>query len=258
LEEQTIYKRKVNTPSAITHWWFAGSPVENAIIRFYVDGEVVPSVQVQLDLSDGIGFDNTSLAPWGNSKIGKGAYDGGNYNNIRIPFYSSIQMTCQQPEDLDEGTYWAIVRGVEGIRVTVGDLVLPLTTRLRVYKRRVMLNPLEKLDIVDTKQRGLLYYTTLVVGSTLNLNFLEGCFRAYIDNNTMQLLSSGTEDYFDSAYYFDAGTFAFETAGMTYLSTTHKGEYSQVVSMFKFHDSDPIIWKKKLQVCLEKWRHSRS
>lgn len=77
----------------------------------------------------------------------------------------------------------------------------------------MILKPLDYIDIVNVQQAGILYMVTMTMDSG-NENFLEGCFRGTFDSgfgivkvkidNTrdVQLLSTGTEDYFDSAYYF--------------------------------------------------------
>ena len=52
---------------------------------------------------------------------------------------------------------------------------------------------------------GMLLRVT-VAGTSPYIGFMEGCVRAYIDDNAEPIhLSSGTEDYFEGAYFFDAG-----------------------------------------------------
>ena len=49
-----------------------------------------------------------------------------------------------------------------------------------------------------------------------DLNFLEGCFRVRIDGKTEYgFLSSGTEDMFLGAGYFDRGVYHGDRAGCT-------------------------------------------
>lgn len=80
---------------------------------------------------------------------------------------------------------------------------------LFVVKRSV--KPLEWVPLVDIKQgSGLLFMHTLAVQSG-NLNFLEGCYHSYSPYNQEfpgTVLGTGTEDYFDSGWYFNgnAGT----------------------------------------------------
>lgn len=71
-----------------------------------------------------------------------------------------------------------------------------------------------------------------------DFNFLEACVRFTADGATSpQFLSSGTEDYFLSASYFDEGPFQFSQSGVTYSNG------GSAVSMYKTHDSrDYIFW----------------
>jgi hypothetical protein len=58
--------------------------------------------------------------------------------------------------------------------------------------------------------------TTLAVTSG-NLNFLEACYHLHTPHDVPfpgVVMSTGTEDYFDSAYYFDGGPFRFPVSGV--------------------------------------------
>eukprot|EP00486_Rosalina_sp_Unknown_P014199 CAMPEP_0201589568 /NCGR_PEP_ID=MMETSP0190_2-20130828/168252_1 /ASSEMBLY_ACC=CAM_ASM_000263 /TAXON_ID=37353 /ORGANISM="Rosalina sp." /LENGTH=121 /DNA_ID=CAMNT_0048044009 /DNA_START=180 /DNA_END=545 /DNA_ORIENTATION=- len=61
-----------------------------------------------------------------------------------------------------------------------------------------------------------------------------------------QFLSSGTEDYFLSAFYFDAGIYQDNDAGLTY-----KGNPG-MISAYKFFEEDPIMFTKEFQLV---WRN---
>ncbi len=54
---------------------------------------------------------------------------------------------------------------------------------------------------------GMLLSTFIDVTSA-DPNYLEGCFHIVNSDGSVQFLSSGTEDYFLSASYFDEGIFA--------------------------------------------------
>ena len=60
--EQTLFQHKcVNTVCALLHLWFAGSPVvDNTTVRVYVDNEEAPSIEFQVSLGVGVGFDEQS------------------------------------------------------------------------------------------------------------------------------------------------------------------------------------------------------
>ena len=67
--------------------------------------------------------------------------------------------------------------------------------------------------------RGLFFMSTLAVASA-NQNFMEGCVRMFSPPEQPWpglLLSTGMEDYYDSAYYFDGGPFHAPVSGVTHL-----------------------------------------
>eukprot|EP01087_Luapelamoeba_hula_P022529 TRINITY_DN8097_c0_g1_i1.p1 TRINITY_DN8097_c0_g1~~TRINITY_DN8097_c0_g1_i1.p1 ORF type:complete len:334 (+),score=55.44 TRINITY_DN8097_c0_g1_i1:114-1115(+) len=253
--EQELFSYNVvgNNGAAITHWWLTGAPtVDNLRMRFYVDGETIPSIDIPLDFAVGIGFDDEA-APWGTDLIGKGATTGGVFNNIRIPFFKSIRITCQQPTSNPTGVFWWIVRGAEGVLpITVGNVELPPTAKLSVMAiRNVTYNPLAIIDVASVSNKGgaLLMWTLSVASGTLN--FLEGCVRCFIDNGPKMLLSSGTEDYFDSAFYFNAGTYRMPVSGLTHIKL-NPGAFGTTLSAYRFHTTDPVVWQSKFVL---QWRN---
>ena len=74
-----------------------------------------------------------------------------------------------------------------------------------------------------------------------NKNFLEACYHLLTPHNASlpgTVLSTGTEDYFDSAYYFDGGTFRFPEAGNTFGPSGTPTRWSG----YRFHDNDPLVF----------------
>jgi hypothetical protein len=250
-KEKVLYEHNTGQPGVITEQWFTGIDVmdENMRIRIYIDGETEASLDFQLLLAHGIGFTEAmeeKYIPWGTRRIAHAA-DGGIYNTYRIPFYESFRVTATHPTG---GQFFYIIRGVENLSVVVGDLELPpYGTRLRLYKNvNVKLSPLEFISLVDVKNTaGMLYQVTLAANST-DFNYLEACMRAVIDGSpNTTWLSSGTEDFFLSAYYFNRGTFHHDNSGLTYLSKSP----ASVMSAYKFFENDPLLFTKSLQLI---WR----
>ena len=67
--------------------------------------------------------------------------------------------------------------------------------------------------------------------------------RYYTDGaNEPQFLSSGAEDYFLSAYYFNEGEFKTPNSGLTYYDK--KG----TLSAYKTHDRDPLFFDDGMQL----------
>ncbi len=214
---------------------------ENTMIRIYIDDESTASLQFMLLLAHGVGFDEKSESayiPWGTRRIAHAA-DGGIYNTYRIPFSKSFRVTAEHPSG---GAFWYIIRGVHNYPLIVGDLVLPKTSRLYVYKNvGKELTPLEFITLANvTGSAGALFQVTIAAAST-DYNYLEACVRAKIDDDeNTSWLSSGTEDFFLSAYYFNKGAYHFDNAGLTFIDG--KGR----MSAYKFFDNDPLLFTKSL------------
>ena len=211
---------------------------EDTIVNYYVHGSLTPSISVNLMMMHGMGFYNKTQKPWGTKRIGFLAEDGedGLYNTTRFPFQKSIRITFITNGDC---VYWFIVRGVENYPVVIGDMQLPSNARLVLHKRdHLLLKPYELISLAESAQNGILYMVTLAAKST-DLNYLEGCFRLLSSNGTKtQFLSSGTEDFFMSAFYYNKGLFYSDHAGLTYF------ESPGTTSAYKFFELDPVIFNK--------------
>ena len=247
-QEKVLYEHDTGEPGVITEQWFTGGMMnQNARIRIYIDGEVDASLDFNLFIAHGLGFpetDDLKNIPWGTRRIAHTA-DGGIYNTIRIPFSKSFRVTATTQSS---GMMWYIIRGVENYPVVLGDLVLPSHTRLRLYKNEnFLLKPLDFMNLAYVKSSaGALFMVTMVAESS-NLVFLEGCFRAYIDgSNRTTWLSSGTEDFFLSAFYFNKGLYHLDNAGLTYKTDTS-------IAAYKFFENDPLLFTKSFELW---WRCS--
>ncbi|EDO40043.1 predicted protein [Nematostella vectensis] len=251
-KEKTLYEHSTGQPGVITEQWFTGQDVmnENATVRYYFDGEVKPSLEFKLFVAHGVGFsEKTEMKnlPWATKRLGHTA-NGGIYNTIPIPFGKSFRVTAEN-NNTGNGYYWFIIRGVENYPVVLGDLVLPPNARLRLYKNEgVTLKPFEFLPLAEIEGSAGAVFMVTLVGNSSNLAFLEGCLRAFIDDpQRITWLSSGTEDFFLSAYYFNAGLFQSDDSGVTYVNDTG------FVSAYKFFEKDPLLFTKSFELW---WRCS--
>jgi len=246
------YQSQHGPASCMTYFWFTGAfdglPLTR--FRFYIDGETEPSIDMEYFLGHGIGFGDEN-SPWGTQYNGKGSTNAAVYNYYRIPFQKSITITAQMLDNITiPQVFWFVVRGVDGMHPVVGGWQLPDNARLRLYRNEnITLQPLEFVNLTDSPNKGMLMQTTLAVSSA-NENYLEGCFRAFINNNsTMMLLSSGTEDYFQSAFYFynepDNPRFYFPGAGLTHFENSG-------FSAYKFHIDEPVFFQQGLRLV---WRN---
>jgi len=134
-----------------------------------------------------------------------------------------------------------IVRGVPEVPIRIGDYSVPSSMKMKLFKFIQNVDPLEWVPIVDIPNgKGLFFMQTLAVQSG-NLNFLEGCFHQYTPYDQPfpgTIISTGTEDYFDSAWYFNGGEFRFPVSGFTHLDI--QNETSVTWSAYRFHEMDPL------------------
>jgi hypothetical protein len=231
----------------LTHMWFGGDwpGYLRTHIRVYVDGEATPSIDMEIGLGIGIGFEDPA-APWGIARMGKTGQPSGDYNTFRIPFGNGVRVTAQLADDVkQEPVFWWIVRGSENLPVSVGGVRLPPTARLKLQVLRdYKANILEEFNLCDTKSQGMLYLVTIAARSEQNFNFLEAQMRAYIDGAAEPLmLSSGLEDYFLGTYYFNRGRYYTPIAGLTHIDNN---DFS--FSGYRFHDDDPVAFAKGLRL----------
>ena len=235
----------------LSHFWFGGNfkGVEKTRIRYYVDGETTPSIDMDLYLGHGIGFGDNH-APWATKHAGKIGARNGIYNNYRIPFGKSIRVTAQRTADeARDPMCWWIIRGLENGRVALGGVELPETARLHLARREgYEAKPMEEFNLADVPGRGALYQVTIQAEGLpfehVELTYLEACMRLYTGTNTNALmLSSGLEDYFLGTYYFDTGRYYADIAGLTHFDKAAKR-----FSAYRFHDDDPILFQEGLRL----------
>lgn len=241
-KEEIIFAHESAGPAVLTEQWFASGicVYEETIVNYYMDGSVTPTISVNLMTMHGMGYYNQTQKPWGTKRIGFLAENGGLYNTIRFPFQKSIRITFLTKGDC---IFWFIVRGVENYPIVIGDIQLPSNAQLVLHKHEnLTLKPYELISFANSARNGILFMVTLAAQST-DFNYLEGCFRLVGSNGSKtQFLSSGTEDFFLSAYYYNKGLYYSDHAGLTYL------EKPGTMSAYKFFELDPVIFNKDLNL----------
>lgn len=247
-EETLLYEHNSTADTAyLNHFWTAGSPgVDYATFRYYVDGEQTPSIVFIPSLACGVGFDDQT-APWGTRWLGKGANATGWFHNIQVPF-KSLRITFQKRSGDKNGVIWTIVRGIENAPLRVGALELPTAARLQLQVTERTLRPLEFVDVarVPAPKSGVVFLHSMAVASG-NWNFMEGCYHLFAPAASApwpgQLLSTGMEDYYDSAFYFNGGNFHAPVSGSTHKRRrTAKEGGGTEWSGYRVHEMDPLAF----------------
>jgi hypothetical protein len=235
---------------ALTHAWFGGdfAGYTRMIIRVYVDNEQKPSIDMELGLGHGVGF-NDSHSPWTTDKMGITGYPSGVYNTFRIPFGKDIKVTAQLCADSpDKQPFWWIIRGTENLPVFLGGVQLPNNARLKLYKlENREFDPLTEFDMCNVGGKGALFLVTIAAKGLrsheeydwTDMSYMEACVRSYLNGGKDTLiLSSGLEDYFLGTYYFNKGRYTNNIAGLTHLDLK-----TSEFSAYRFHDDDPLFFQ---------------
>eukprot|EP00999_Lentomonas_sp_LEN2_P003011 NODE_868_length_1145_cov_111.340864_g826_i0.p1 GENE.NODE_868_length_1145_cov_111.340864_g826_i0~~NODE_868_length_1145_cov_111.340864_g826_i0.p1 ORF type:complete len:354 (+),score=69.83 NODE_868_length_1145_cov_111.340864_g826_i0:55-1116(+) len=270
--EQTVFEYTLKGKLGVVNYIWVTGATPNTRIRLYIDGETVPSLDFNFYEGTGIGWSNDTGRPWGNAIMGKNAGHT-SYITYRIPFGEKIKITLtyQPPsqnladlaQPFDPATnhaFWFICRGLDfktpqPIEWGSGGYTIPPTARLKLYKSAGTLKPLEFTTLYDKPKQDGAVWMVFIQANSSDLNFLEACFRAYIGGATDPMfLSSGTEDFFNSAFYFDRGTFHDPLSGLSNKAKQGPGDQWRL-GMYRTFDRDPLVFSDGLKL---KWRNFES
>lgn len=263
-----------------------------SIYRLYIDGEETASLQWTPREMVGLGRfdpaagsdDRISLKePWSTDILGKLSDWDAFFFKMRIPFYKSIRLTAQLPAGVAGFNVYTIIRGIEtddyaNTPLSISGFgALPFGTRLiQTRNDNVVIQNLGFIPIVNlTNGNGLIYHHTISIQGNPAFTYLEGCFHlispvgsdAIFDNITGvatqgfpgNVLSTGTEDYYSSSFYFHGGLFAAHDTGVTHMCGVSNtvapvclGNFSNVSqwSAYRVHDSDPLVFSDGAQLLM--------
>ena len=143
-----------------THFWITGGKsIDNAIIRYYVDGE---PLEFSPPFAAGVGWDDQTI--FMHKWAGKGS-DLSAWNvNFRVPFTSNFRVTYRLPSGSSPDTVYMIVRGMTDQPLEIGGVKVPLPQgRMILQAKNATLQPMDFLSIVDIPQGmdGFVFQTTL-------------------------------------------------------------------------------------------------
>jgi len=116
--------------------WFGGDWPDYGKLRLrvYVDGKARASIDMELHMGHGVGFQDP-YAPWVTRRIGITGAPSGVYNTHRVPFGRGVRVTVQLATgDEEDRRFWYIIRGTENLPVEIAGVRLPDTARLRLHK----------------------------------------------------------------------------------------------------------------------------
>lgn len=143
---------------------------ESGKLRVYVDGSPTPTLDITLlqiasvGAAGAQGNSHKDISPFSAGHLfGKNAQTGGVWTTIRIPFGTEVKVTLQQAMECNsQSTYWLIIRGVEGLQLSLGEIDLPPTARLvQSYINATTYAPDQFINLASASpdMDGMLLYT---------------------------------------------------------------------------------------------------
>lgn len=227
-------------------WLTIASPdlyiLRRAVIRMYWDGETAPSVEAPVGDFFGVGFSQYLHF----TALPLGMTSGGYYCYFPMPFSNGarIEVTNESPKKIF-ALYYNVAFHQGEILERSGE-----TGRFHARWRHEKTMPGSNYTILEAEGEGHF------VGCNLNMQgtkpfsfwFLEGEEMFYIDNekHPPSIYGTGTEDYFNSGWYFNKGVFSAPYHGLTI-----KDPLRARISAYRFHIEDPIPFKHNIRATIK-------
>ncbi len=209
------------------------------LLRMYWDGERSPSVEVPIGDFFGTGFQYKHyVTPY------IGMSSGGYYCYFPMPFNKSarIEVVNQTGQEIVSFYY----------HIDYQQLTQPLESDVAYFHatwhRDHRTTSKQNYTVLEAEGEGH------VVGMNLNMQgydngmqYLEGDEMVYVDGEKVpSVYGTGTEDYFNTGWYFNRGEFAAPYHGLIL-----KDDSLARVVAYRFHIQDAIPFKKSIRFTIE-------
>ncbi len=226
------------------------SSLREVWIKMYFDGEKSPSVYAPIGNFFGIGF--AEYKHYQSQFLGMTS--GGYVCTFPMPFTKScrIEIENTSPKKFLNNFYGAVTYNIlEEVEEDVGYF------HARYRRER---HPKEGVPYMIMQATGEGHYVGCNLSCRANglrkpimsFLFLEGDCNVYIDGQDKPALSyTGSEDYFQGAWYYIKGEFCTPTHGCTIRSSFIGSLFSRSkASMYRFHYPDAISFQKDIKVAI--------
>lgn len=227
----------------VSLWCTVASPdkyyLRRTVLRFFWDGEANPSVEVPLGDFFGTGLQYRQYVT---SYLGMSS--GGFYCNFPMPFNVSarVEVVNETGEEINSFYYHIDYRQFS--RPLDPDVALFHAT----WHREPRTDPGQSYIVLDAEGRG--HFVGLAMsmqGYTNGMQYLEGDEFVFVDGETRpSIAGTGTEDYFNSGWYFNRGEFAAPFHGLIL-----KDDSLARIAAYRFHIPDPIPFTSSLRFTIE-------
>jgi hypothetical protein len=231
-------------PGVITHVWVTiASPdtyfLRRILLRVYWDGETSPSIEVPIGDFFGTGFlYKHYVTPF------LGMSSGGYYSYFPMPFNRSARVEIVNETGREIQSFY--------YNIDYHQLTEPLAPSVAYFhaswRREPRTTPGKDYLLLDARGEGHLAGVSMSMQSYDNdTQFLEGDEKFYIDGEKRpSIVGTGTEDYFNSGWYFNRGEFAAPYHGLIL-----KDDSLSRIAAYRFHILDAIPFASSIHAVIE-------
>ena len=228
-------------PGIIRRIWITVSSHDRHYLRrialkMYWDNETEPSVAVPLGDFFGNGFDKRHYVA-----LPMGVSSGGFYCYLPMPFQRRARIVVENGTGIEIDAFYYQI----GL-VKVDRLENNVPTFHAWWHRDIRTDEPDPHVVLDAKGRGRF------VGLSLNaesysggLVFLEGD-EVFLVDGEFRGQGTGTEDYFNSGWYFQHGMFAAPYHGLV-VKDDDRGR----IAAYRWHIPDPVVFQDSIRITLE-------
>jgi hypothetical protein len=235
---------KVEGPGVIVGiWCTVASPdkyfLRRTLLRMYWDGETTPSVDVPLGDFFGTGFQYKQyITPY------TGMSSGGYYCYFPMPFGRTARVEVVNETGEEINSFYYHINYQQLPEPLDGDVAYFHAT----WRREPRTHPGKAYTLLNAEGRGHLVGVNMSMQSYNNdMQYLEGDEMVYVDGEKApSIAGTGTEDYFNSGWYFNKGEFAAPYHGLIL-----KDDSLQRIAAYRFHIQDAIPFTKSLHFAIE-------
>ena len=231
-------------PGVIVQFWLTiDSPdkyfLRHIVLKMYWDDEDTPSVEVPVGDFFGTGFE---YKQWLSMLAGMSS--GGYYSYFPMPFNKRARIQVVNETGAEVNSFY--------YHLDYQKLKDPLDPSVAYFhacwRREIRTDRRHPYLILDAEGKGQF------VGLNLNMQsydgglaFLEGDEMIFLDGeSTPSIKGTGTEDYFNSGWYFNKGEYSAPYHGLI-LKDERRGR----IAAYRFHVADAIPFERSIRVMIE-------
>jgi len=251
---ETMVLADIAGPAVINHIWLtfndarpnwlesggSANPAE-IVLRMYWDGAEAPAVEAPLGDFFAAGFGLRREV----RSIPVQVEGGDAYNSFwQMPFFRRGRITATNESAKNVRSFYYQIDYTE-----VDSLPRETAYFCAQYRREFPETLGRDYLVLDAEGRGHYVGTVMSVRSRSPQWFGEGDARIHVDGDTLPTIQgTGTEDYFLSAWGFDANLYPY--FGVPYLSGD-PSDLGMRATMYRWHVADPIRFTRSLRFELE-------